>query len=1113
MSKQHVSSTNLQFQLNDIFSNTNKESGDCEICMSGRSDTGKAVSAVVRGYKPWMRIIYKLDDGEKSSVNDIQSLLSSTFKTHWLIHATKADGEPFYPYDNKEIKIVHEKDMKSIINFDPFSTYYCFKIIVVSIEMKRIVNTLLSKSTRNANIKKGVKVNTKKITICDNVLDAALDFCHDTGIRPSGWVNISKDANLLKNTVNIQSTLDEVSPVDRHDTAKMVIMSYDIECMGNREAFPDPKNRDDYIVMIASVFQRYGEPKPYKKHCVVIGGCAPPPDNPNAFDDVDVVVTKDEAKLLIEWINLVKTEMPDIITGYNILSFDANFIYERAKRYDLNELDLSRFPTVDSEFKTQTLDSAALGSNLYNYFTTPGSTIIDMLAVVKRSQKLTSYKLDDVAEEFLGQNKHDVHFWEIFELCKGSDSDRGIVAAYCVQDCDLPLRLMLKLNVIPQEIQMSNVTCVPLKYLSFRGQQIKCYSQIAEFANARGFTVPKDSNSLAQNASYKGAIVLDPVVGAHKVWVSALDFKSLYPSIMMSNNLSYETYISYNMWERIVEDGVELVDTMEWEGVPGTVFKTYKYKDYIIKEFKMFDDEVYYRFVQNTDGLLPMILKQLMASRKQAKIEMKNAKDSFLKEVFNGKQLAVKVSCNSVYGFCAANMMSNPDIAACVTSIGRSMILISQHVLQRDFPCKVLYGDTDSAYTEFYAPDDWIGSDEEYNFHISPIAADHVTKTIDKYLYYKGINELEHEKSMNPMIFYSKKRYIGLAKETIDSKAKVTMMGIQSVRRDCCDLVKNMAGTVIDLMVKQDFQIDEINRYLTDTTTKLFEGNIPHEQLVLSKALTRAKKCENMIPARQKSGGIVQCKNNQKFVVTGEVNGEKVRLTVCDKCRCNQYSDFKFDLSAREKQPHVYLANKMFERDPASSPGTGARVPYLLIKNDKAVLQCEKCESPEYVKEHNLEIDAMYYLQTQVLNPIVDLLEPIQDTKEIVFLPWLTMEKERLDKIKLDKKAERDAVRAADKAEKDRLKEIDREQKRIAREAERLERQRLKEIEKQKLKEEREAAKSLEKQQREAQKQLEKQQKDKEKAELKAAKQKEKQESKPAKPTRKIVQARVIQEN
>tara|TARA_Y100000389_G_C17468938_1_gene528429 strand:+ start:2455 stop:5796 length:3342 start_codon:yes stop_codon:yes gene_type:complete len=1113
MAKQPVTSSNLQFQLNDIFSNTNKESGDCEICMSGRSDTGKAVSAVIRGYKPWLRVIYTLGEYEKASVNDIQSLISSTFKTHWLIHANKADGEPFFPYQNsKDIKITHEKEFKNIMNFDPFAVQYCFKITVESIEMKRIVNTLLNKSTRNANIKKGVKVNTKNITICDNVLDAALDFCHDTGIRPSGWVNICKDANLLKKTVNLQVTLDEVSPVDRDDTAKMVIMSYDIECMGNREAFPDPKNRDDYIVMIASVFQRYGEPKPYKKHCVVIGGCTPPPDNPNAFDDVDVVVTKDEAKLLIEWINLVKTEMPEIMTGYNILSFDANFIYERAKRYDLNELDLSRFPTVNSEFKTQTLDSAALGSNLYNYFTTPGTTIIDMLSVVKRSQKLTSYKLDDVAEEFLGQNKHDVHFWEIFELCKGSDSDRGIVAAYCVQDCILPLRLMLKLNVIPQEIQMSNVTCVPLKYLSFRGQQIKCYSQIAEFANTRGYTIPKDTNSLAQNASYKGAIVLDPVVGAHKVWVSALDYASLYPNIMISNNLSYETYISYSMWERILEDGVELVDTMEMPGVSGTVFKTYKYKDFIIKEFKMFDDDVYYRFVQNKEGLLRLILIQLMAARKRAKCEMKNAKDPFLKEVFNGKQLAVKVSCNSVYGFCAANMMSNPDIAACVTSIGRSFIMYTKYLLEREFPCKVLYGDTDSNYCEFYPPDNWEGTDEQYNFHISPIASELVTKKVDEFVYYKGHNNLEHEKSLNPMIFYSKKRYIGLGKETIDGKSKITMMGIQSVRRDCCDLVKNMAATVIDLMVKQDFQIDEINRYLIETTTKLFEGYIPHEQLVLSKALTRVKKCENMMPAKQKSGGVVQCKNNQKFVVTGEVNGEKVRLTVCDKCRCNQYSDFKFDLSAREKQAHVYLANKMFERDPASAPLTGARVHYLLIKNDKAVLQCDRAEDVQYVKEHNLEIDAMYYLQTQVLNPICDLLEPIQDTKEVVFLPWLSMEAQRIQAIKDKAKAEKQVIRDKEKAEKDRVKQIEKDANRVKREAEKLEKQRLMDIEKQKLKEQREFERLRVKEEKEAQKLLDKQEKEAERLRVRLEKQKEKEASKAVKPTRKIVQARVIQQ-
>ena len=138
--------------------------------------------------------------------------------------------------------------------------------------------------------------------------------------------------------------MDEVSALpDRQGMAPCVLASYDTECNGTREAFPTPDKTDCYITMIATIFQRHGEDTPFMKHCVALGGTLPPDKGPDAFNNVTLVCVKTEAGLLIEWVRLTKDTHPDVLTGCNTLGFDCEFIYERAKRFQLTPLQLSRY--------------------------------------------------------------------------------------------------------------------------------------------------------------------------------------------------------------------------------------------------------------------------------------------------------------------------------------------------------------------------------------------------------------------------------------------------------------------------------------------------------------------------------------------------------------------------------------------------------------------------------------------------------------------------------------------------------------------------------------------------------------------------------------------------
>lgn len=145
---------------------------------------------------------------------------------------------------------------------------------------------------------------------------------------------------------------------------------------------------------------------------------------------------------------------------------------------------------------------------------------------------------------------------------------------------------------------------------------------------------------------YEGAIVIEPMMGFYESPIATLDFASLYPSIMMAHNLCYSTLVPHNM-------------SKECEGLFNTLPSGCNFIKTEVKK-----------------GLLPMILEELIAARKKAWYELSLSKDPFEKAVLNGRQLALKISANSVYGFTGATVGMLPclEISSSVTAVGWEMI-------------------------------------------------------------------------------------------------------------------------------------------------------------------------------------------------------------------------------------------------------------------------------------------------------------------------------------------------------------------------------------------------------------------------------------------------------
>jgi DNA polymerase elongation subunit (family B) len=528
----------------------------------------------------------------------------------------------------------------------------------------------LSKRRYVANtLKYGIQLarGKTKLHAYEANLDPMLRLMHRTGIQSTGWLDTgAKCVRSYLAHVDIDLFCNDwttLTPVKRDDIAPFVVASVDIECNSSTGKFPDADVPGDCCFQIALTLCRFGSDEPYEEVCLCY-----------KQTDGDKVQSFDTEKELLEAFQkyLRKADV-DVITGWNIFGFDMEYIMKRAVLCGCGPefYNLGKFKDRPCELVYKKLSSSALGDNELKLLPMSGRFIFDLFHEVKKGYKLDSYKLNSVAQLYLGDQKLDMPPREIFARFQGGDPHKlGEVADYCIKDTLLPHKLLAKLCILVNLVEMAKATSVPLCFLVERGQQIKVFSQLCKKAAELGFLVPVIYQGTLPEEGYEGATVLEAQSGAYYAPITALDFASLYPSIMMAHNLCYST----------------LVMDSRYGNVPGVEYET----------FTLGSGKTY-KFAQNVPSLLPTILAELKQFRKQAKKDMAAATTQGMKEVYNGKQLAYKISMNSCYGFTGAakGMLPCVAIASSVTFKGRSMIEETKNYVEAKFPgANVRYGDS-----------------------------------------------------------------------------------------------------------------------------------------------------------------------------------------------------------------------------------------------------------------------------------------------------------------------------------------------------------------------------------------------------------------------------------
>lgn len=151
--------------------------------------------------------------------------------------------------------------------------------------------------------------------------------------------------------------------------------------------------------------------------------------------------------------------MLDIFSGYNIDGFDFPYLIKRAEtlRIDREFSLLGRVHGRRSIIREETTSSKAYGTRIRKTINIPGRLRLDLLPLIRRAHKLSSYKLNAVAFEFLQSRKEEVHYSIISTLHKGSRADRARLASYCLKDAILPVRLLKKLALLENTVALSRV--------------------------------------------------------------------------------------------------------------------------------------------------------------------------------------------------------------------------------------------------------------------------------------------------------------------------------------------------------------------------------------------------------------------------------------------------------------------------------------------------------------------------------------------------------------------------------------------------------------------------------------------------------------------------------
>jgi DNA polymerase elongation subunit (family B) len=644
--------------------------------------------------------------------------------------------------------------------------YYFYnepKPLLYSGEMSQIIRLQFrnwrSQDHASKLLRKGFKFRGKPMSfnVHEDQFNIIRKLLTERSITHSGWFNCqawkiidSQKISTLEREYIVDWTT--ISPSqDQSALTQPGILCMDIETYSdNYRKMPDNKNSLHVAYMISCVYQRYQQNDTRKRYGIICGDCGKV-----SLDNTIIYSVNNEIELVNAYAQILQDCDPEIISGYNILGYDYPYLDQRLKNAGQNWPVLGRIKNENAIAKTNSWSSNAYGEVSITHLSMPGRISVDLLPIIKRDYKFDDYKLETVSQKFLNKGKHDVTPAQMFKYYEDisraryhrqqlessyvqnsqlSNDSQFVerwntvsaeynsaldnitkVMAYCIQDSELVLDLMHRLDTWAALVQMSAIVGVTIYDTFTRGQQIRVASMIYNQAHKQGYIVNKALTGTY--GRYTGGAVSKPIVGvSHNVL--CLDFTSLYPSIIRANNFCYTTLIpkdrehliddqycniiSFSQEEKtdakLKEENDEIADFTE-EPEDKDIFTDISDEKKKKEEIKVINYTFKFLKAEYRQGVLPTLLTDLTNERKKAKNMMAAAKNPSEKRNYDMRQLALKTASNSVYGFLAVRngaLLPLHQAAMCVTALGRRYVGEAADYVKNKYNGQLIYGDTDS---------------------------------------------------------------------------------------------------------------------------------------------------------------------------------------------------------------------------------------------------------------------------------------------------------------------------------------------------------------------------------------------------------------------------------
>jgi DNA polymerase I len=570
----------------------------------------------------------------------------------------------------------------------------------------------------------------------------SMRYLIDNDVVPCGWheIEVTEEAN----TMNVQAdrvyTAKSVPRLlEKTDVPQLRILGFSIICY-SREGSPKP---DRNPVIMISVATNSGEEKQF------------------------LADGKQNDKTLLEaFIKYVKDFDPDIIVGYGVNTQDWQYLTGRCKKQGLRLL-VDRAGTEPHR-------------SIYGHVSLTGRANIDLADYAEEFPEVKVKTLENLAD-YLGVMKiekrtliEDVDFAAYWD----DKTKREALKQFSLENT----RCVMGISeaILDFAMQLSNLVGLPLDHVGTAAVGFRVEWFLMKHAQRIGELIPKRIEQPYR--PYAGAIVLSPKPGLHQN-IAVLDFKSMYPNLMIAYNLSPDTYIQPK--EPLP---------------PGGVYEA---------------PEVKHKFRKEPLGFYKEILSSLIQVRDEILREMrKTTHNSVEYRVLDARQKAVKVITNASYGYAGwiGARWYNKPVAEAATAWGRHTIMTAIKMAE-EAGLKVVYGDTDSIFIER-----------------EPGKIEKLSGKIEEKL---GL-EIKPDKVYTRIFFTeAKKRYAGLLPD-----GELDIVGLEVIRGDWAVVAKKAQEKVLEIILKEQ-SAQKAAKYVQQFIDEIRQKKVPYRDLIIWKTLTK----------------------------------------------------------------------------------------------------------------------------------------------------------------------------------------------------------------------------------------------------------------------------------